>query len=434
MGDSASFGDLFSFFRELDPRFASMQDEAGRISDLAYSLSYKQHPGRVLTRERTYKDWARGEAAEYMRGHKSWRKEYEATTPVNSVLREQNVLNQLDRMDYMRGVDISQIEGLTPQERTLMVGFQNHLRKLNLKQALRAVRGDQTTGMVPTGFPFADLGLEAVSPETLADVEELDEPVDIRTMVLNIDTERTSINRAKRALDALPVGTTSYYDVEPGRNRAEYDIVTDDVIANEKLYLDQQLDKLTTMEMARNASLTQSVRPRLGRAISGEGFSSPKEFANMLGRQLTQITGETRDIVAMEETRETALLKEIGEAETMGEAVRLMTELFAESTATYAVSRGEALPTMTPMDIRMSVLDEAKKDYGLIRVELNALAREIGQRSDKGPFNASSLPGKLQSYIDIESFNKLAKTAGDPDTNLGLALHLWGAHQAIKGF
>ena len=187
------------------------------------------------------------------------------------------------------------------------------------------------------------------------------------------------------------------------------------------------------MEMARDASLTQSIRPRLGRAISGEGFSNPKEFANVLSRQLTQITGETRDIVAMEETPETALLKEIGEAETMTEAVRLMTELFAESTTTYAVNKGVSLPSMTPMNIRTSVLNEAKKDYGLIRVELNALAREIGRRSQDGPFNASSLPGKLQSYIDVESFNKLAKTVGDPDINLGLALHVWAANQAIKG-
>lgn len=428
MGDAASLYDLHELWRAKDSRYADFQDEAGRIGDLAFVRKVSRFDEFGTEYETVWKDWAKGEAASYMRGDQSHRAAYEAATPEER--RDQNVINQLDRLDYMRGIDISQLEGLTPQEMSMMVGIQNHLRSMPYGAAMRAVSGDQTTGGVPTGFPFEALGLTITSPETAADAAELAEPVNLRARVLDIDAERRAISRAERKLEFLSPGTTSYYDVDPREEHVDFEILTPFAIEEEKKQLGLAKDKLNAMELAQNSSMAQSIRPRIGKFLAGKDWSSPEDLAKLLTEGLPRITGEKRDLVALEESPVDPLLEDVANADTASEAIDAMIDVFAETTTIHAQRQAVSLSTMTKQEFREAVVKEAKMDYSTIRVQLNAIAREIGLRSQGGEFNSSHLPGGLQGYIDVESFNSLAKDAGDPNANAMLALHVWAAHQA----
>ena len=432
MGEAASLYDLHDLFRKKDSLYADMQDEAGRISDQSYFMASEPEPGfgaPVYTPVKRYKPWAQGEAASYLRGENSYRKEYEGSTSAENI--DQNVINQLDRLDFMRSRDISQLEGLTPQETQMLVGIQNHLRSMPFGAAMRAVRGDETTGMAPTGFAFADMGLTITSPETAADAAELREPEDLRSRVINIDTERAAIRRAQRQLGNLNPGTTSFFDLNPRDERVEGEMLTPLAIEAEQKELARVEDQLTAMQTAQESSMAQSIRPRVGKFLAGKDFSTPEDLAKLLTEGLPRITGEKRDLVALEESPVDPLLQDMANAETASEAIDLMIDVFAETTTVYAQRQAVSLSTMTKQEFREAVLREAKMDYNVIRVQLNTIARGIGLRAQSGDFNASKLPGLLQAKIDVEAFNALAKDAGNPNANAMLALHIWSAHQSV---
>lgn len=429
-GEAASFYDLFDLWRQKDARFADYQDEAGRIGDSAYKITYPYaNEFDMGAAVNEYREWAKGDAAAYIYGEDSYVKRYEAEVPVAQ--QDQNVINMLDRLDYMRGMDLTSLEDLTPEERTMMIGIQNSLRKTPLAGALRAVRGDETTGNAPIGFPFAELGMSITSPETQADAVAARQPIDLRSRAINIQDERNAIGRAKRQLRRVTPGTTTYMDVAPRDERVDYDIVTEQVVEAEMEALDRAEDNLTAIEQAQQSTIANTFRPRVGRALAGRTFKNPQELAAALTEQLPRITGEKIDLVALEEGPIHPILQDLEQAKTSTQAIDIMLDVFAETTTTLAQRQAVSLSTMTKQEYREAVLREAKMDFRSMRVQLNAIAREIGNRSKgEGGFSAAHLPGGLQGYVDVESFNALAKTAGDPDTNAMLALHVWAAHQA----
>jgi len=436
--EAASLFDLHALWSDFDPRYADLQDEAGRISDFAY----KQHnagynavrggPSVYQPEWREYKPWAQGEAASYMRGEKSFRREYEASTPAEEI--DQNLVNQLDRLDYMRGMDTSTLVNVTPQEQAMLVGIQRHLRQVPYGAAMLAVRGDQTTGGAPTGFSFKELGMTMASPEALAEAAEAREPVDLRSRVINTDVENRAIDRALRKLDNLAMApdATTFYDLDPRDSRVQGEVLTALAIEQEKQELGRTKDKVLALEFAQQSSTTLSIRPRIGKALAGKSFTNGKELAALLTDNLPRITGEKKDALALEESPVDPLLVEVAEAETTSEAVNAMIDVFAETTTIHAQRQAVSLSTMTPQEFRNATLQEAQRDYGEIRVQLNAIAREIGIRAKaKGQYTAGDLPPGLQARVNTEAFNALAKNAGDPDANAMLALHIWAAHQAV---
>lgn len=431
-GEAASFYDLFDLWRQKDARFADYQDEAGRMGDFAYGVTYPYSEEFDLGRPVTeYREWAKGDAAAYIYGEDSYVKRYEADVPVEK--QDQNVINMLDRLDYMRGMDLTSLEALTLEERTMMVGIQNSLRKMPLTATLRAIRGDDTTGNAPVGFPFAELGMSITSPEARADALAAREPVDLRSRVINVKDERDAIGRGLRQLRRRVPGTTTYMDVNPRDERVDFDIVDEQVIEAEEKALEFALDELTVLEQAQQSSIVNSFRPRVGRSVAGKAFTNPQELAAVLTKQLPTITGAEYDVVALKEGPIHPMLQDLEQAETNTEAIDIMLDVFAETTTLLAQRQAVSLSTMTPQQRREATLREKKRDFRVMRVQLNALAQKIGNDARvEGGYSAANLPGGLQNYIDVESFNALAKNAGDPDANVMLALHVWAAHQALE--
>jgi hypothetical protein len=431
-GDTASFYDLFDLWRQKDARFADYQDEAGRMGDFAFTRRSSYRFGvQGGVPQTVYKDWAQGDAATYIYGENSYVKRYEADVPVEK--QDQNVINMLDRLDYMRGMDLTSLENLTLEERTLMVGIQNHLREKPLAETLRAISGDDTTGAPPVGFSFADLGLSIASPETQADALAARESADLRSRVIDIPDELKAVGRGMRQLRRIITGTTTFMDVDPRDERVDYDIVDEQVIEAAQKELELASDQLTILQHAQKSSIVNSFRPRVGRSVAGKAFTNPEELAAVLTEQLPTITGAEYDVVALEKGPIHPMLEDLGQAETNSEAIDIMLDIFAETTTSLAQRQAISLSTMTPQERREATLREAKRDFRLMRVELNAIAQHIGAvASAEGGYSAANLPGGLQNYVDVESFNTLAKKAGNPDVNALLAMHVWSAYQALE--
>ena len=431
-GNTASFYDLFDLWRQKDGRFADYQDEAGRMGDLAFTRKSSYRFGvQGGVPQIVYKDWAKGDAATYIYGEKSYVKRYTTTVPVEE--QDQNVINMLDRLDYMRGVDLTSLENLTLEERTMMVGIQNHLRERPLDATLQAIHGTASTGEPPTGFSFDALGLSIASPETQAEALAASEYVDLRSRVIDIPDELKAIGRGMRQLRRLVPGTTTYMDVDPRDERVDYDIVDEHVIEAAQKDLELASDQLTILQHAQESSIVNSFRPRVGRSVAGKAFTNPEELAAVLTEQLPTITGAEYDVVALEKGPIHPMLEDLGQAETNSEAIDIMLDVFAETTTLLAQRQAISLSTMTPQERREATLREAKRDSRLMRVELNTIAQHIGNVARaKGSYSAADLPGGLQNYVDVESFNTLAKNAGNPDANALLAMHVWSAYQALE--
>jgi hypothetical protein len=424
----ATFYDLFQYWSSEVPTFAQLASQPGRVGDRAVV-------GIGTFGHATYADWAaKGDAARMIRGDQSLARKYRRST--TDADRDENLLNMLGFVDFMRGYDLSrETRDLPPEKRSLLIGMQEHLRGLDLNGVTAAISDSPTGfnvgGAPPTGFSFADLGLAIGSPETAA---ALATPADKRTLrqrAIDIPLERAGIRKAKRDLNNAEPG--EYLDIDTNSERVDYEIMSPELLEDERKRLTQAEEQLDLLEAAQNFPITLETNDIIVTVLTGEDFSTPAELADLLRKKLEYITALPTDQLALERAPLDPLLEMVANAPTMQHALKKALDVFAYSDLKRASAMAASLTSTAERDLRPAVIKEARMNLGEVDVKIKVLAEQIGRMVlADGKLDLNKIPLRLLQQLSHSNFKELAAKAGDPDANYTLATHLWSAHEELQ--
>ena len=410
LGDKASFADLHQLFMRVDSQYAQGMADPG----LFYS---RQEMLPILGERRS--------------GPDSLRHTYVRSAGLDKP--DDYTISILDKLDYMRSVNVPAMQNTSAAERDMLSGIQNYLRKLTVPQVLAAVVPPQTAAGIrrpATGFKFADMGVEVPDPAVQEDAARERLPTD-PLAVVDIKTEMRAIDQAMDELDNTIISPLVMYDLDPRRGE-DFSVLSERMIESEKEELQQAKTTLQGLDSARSSTVRQSVRSRMSRYVGPGDFDSMQTMGAQFARQLPLILGENEDMVALETTPEKLLVEKMQTAETNAAGLDAMIDLLALSTGS-AVERelGMSMVSATDQKTREAVLKAVRMDFGAMQEQIHMLNAHLGQVAEsRDGLTYERLPDRLRTQISKGEFDMLAgDRAKDYDQRLMLAFRLWTADQ-----
>ncbi len=407
--DSASFADLHQLFMRVDPQYAQAMADPG-----LFYLRQEMNP--ILGERRS--------------GEDSLRATYSQTAGVGKA--DQYTVNVLDKLDYMRSVNVAAMKNTSAAERDMIGGVQKYLQKLTVPQALAAIAspGNRRT---PTGFKFADMGVELPDPTLQEDAARERLPTD-PLAVVDIKTEMRAIDQALDELDSTQISPLVMYDLDPRRGE-DFAVLSERMVESEREELNRAKTTLQALDDARNSPVRQSVRGRLSQYVTAGDFQSMQTVAERLAQDLPFVLSESQDMVALEATPAKTLIDKMRTAETNSMGLDAMIDLLAVSTSSAVQNElGMSMVSATDKDSRESVLKIMRLDFGTMKEQIHMLNAHLGQLAEsRDGLNYERLPDRLRTQISKGEFDMLAgDKAKDYDQRLMLAFRLWTANQNAR--
>lgn len=407
--DSASFADLHQLFMRVDPQYAQAMADPG-----LFYLRQEMNP--ILGERRS--------------GEDSLRATYSQTAGVGKA--DQYTVNVLDKLDYMRSVNVAAMKNTSAAERDMLGGVQKYLQKLTVPQALAAIAspGNRRT---PTGFKFADMGVELPDPTLQEDAARERLPTD-PLAVVDIKTEMRAIDQALDELDSTQISPLVMYDLDPRRGEA-FAVLSERMIESEREELNRAKATLQALDDARNSPVRQSVRGRLSQYVTAGDFQSMKTVAERLAKDLPFVLSESQDMVALEATPAKTLIDNMRTAETNSMGLDAMIDLLAVSTSKAVESElGMSMVSATEKGSRNPLLKLMRLDFGTMKEQIHMLNAHLGQLAEsREGLEYERLPDRLRTQISKGEFDMLAgDKAKDYDQRLMLAFRLWTANQNAR--
>lgn len=407
--DSASFADLHQLFMRVDPQYAQAMAEPG-----LFYLRQEMFP--ILGERRS--------------GEDSLRSTYSRTAGFGKA--DQYTVNVLDKLDYMRSVNVAAMQNTSAAERDMIGGIQSYLRKLTVPQALAAIEspGNRRT---PAGFKFADMGVELPDPTLQEDAARERLPTD-PLAVVDIKTEMRAIDQALDELDSTQISPLVMYDLDPRRGEA-FAVLSERMIESEREELNRAKATLQALDDARNSPVRQSVRGRLSQYVTAGDFQSMKTVAERLAKDLPFVLSESQDMVALEATPAKTLIDNMRTAETNSMGLDAMIDLLAVSTSKAVESElGMSMVSATEKGSRNPLLKLMRLDFGTMKEQIHMLNAHLGQLAEsREGLEYERLPDRLRTQISKGEFDMLAgDKAKDYDQRLMLAFRLWTANQNAR--
>jgi hypothetical protein len=321
--------------------------------------------------------------------------------------------SQLERLDYFRAADISQIPNLSLSQRDILAGVQQQLRQLDLPAAMAAINN---------GFNMEDYGLTVNADPEAAQRQILAQrvPSNPRDM-LDVNAQRLQLRRAKQQAVALDTSGSVYADTDP-RDGLAYGMVDETVQEALLADIDKGLLALDAFEAAKNSPLLSNLAPTMASIIPSEAFGSRQSLAEAVKTQLPAITGQSADAIGLTIEQGQQLAENIGNAPTNAAGLDMVFETFFNKAAKQSAERlGMSFAGATDKDSRDMVARVMSATVTDMRDKVRALNRTMLERMTLGELNYEDLPGPIKARVAQSNFDEAIERVRSVDSPLARA-------------
>lgn len=372
--------DVFTLWRN-HSGFSQEFEYGGAIQQKA--IKKPAHKGKLLQWDATYKPWATGTNRDYIFGDKSHAEAYETMQVAEGNLIDRQLRLQLGYIDYIQAADLDSTAIVTthrPEMLSIMRDQQAFFRNIPTAELVNLMEGE--------GFSPEQLALARTTEEIAAEVG--------RTMPIPRLDEIQATNQARleqvveERLDlegrAHEIGMWMDLDPTTGEDwgtlkQAKYEHTLKQLAATEA-DLQARID-------AANSSIVRDTRKSL-MGITGVP-SSVENLGAVIKDASAWWTGETIDMVAVEERRLDSWAAKAAQAPSAKEGVRILLGMVADEAAQQSAAMSRSLASVTEREQRPLTLASVEREVSVVMEEIDALAEWF----------VSNSPGSLDDIPDV---------------------------------
>ncbi len=362
-----SFYDLTTIWKNLDS-FAKEFEYGGAVENKAIvqpATTRRMRGTEVHFRQMT-KPWARGEGRDYIFGNKSHVKAYRQLAAANNVEVDPQLELQIGWLDFIQAADLnsaSVVQSHSPALLTILRDQQQFVRNTPTAQLVDLMQGE--------GFSPEQLSLARPADEVAAEAGQTP-PIPQLAALQGGDAARLEeVTEELLALQARSYEVGQWMDLDPTTGE-HWGILTAPMYEHTVAQLTATQEDLQNRINAANSGIVRDTRKSLMGATTVP--TDLKSLGAMIRDAKAWWSGETIDMVAVEESRLDTWATSAEEKTSAKAGLRVMLNMVADNAAKQSAAMARGVGTMIPQAERELSVAHVEREVSIVLEEVDALA------------------------------------------------------------